>query len=346
MNANVKPPNVITGMTPLEAAAHWQVRHDIGDLTDDERLQFDEWMRDPGNAVAFDSVQVRWNALSDMQNDELVQSLRAAARNVPRINRTRRLAAGALAASLLVTLGFLGFLGVGGLTSLSARWDHAPRLDAFGVPDFTTAIGESRHAALPDGTTVTLDTDTQIDVAYTDQGRTVRLIQGRAHFTTASDPARPFVVEAGGRRVTAHGTEFDVRLSEDQLLVILAEGMVSVSGQSAEAEEDTLLAPGQQLTAALQGQSVVVAVDVARAMRWRGGYIEFDNDTLDFAITELNRYSPQPVRIDDPRVAELRVSGVFRTGNIERFLSTISEVLPVATDTGRDGSVHLVLAQN
>src|SRR5690606_15969424 len=94
---------------------------------------------------------------------------------------------------------------------------------------FRTAVGERSSITLSDGASVVLNTNSRIEVRYTPERRNVRLLAGQAWFQVAKHPERPFVVEAGDRRVTALGTAFDVRMdSRDSVQVTLAEGKVSV----------------------------------------------------------------------------------------------------------------------
>ena len=77
-------------------------------------------------------------------------------------------------------------------------------------------IGQPRALVLQDGSQVTLDTSSSIRVEESDSRRVVRLLAGRARFQVARDPARPFIVRAGGQQVIALGTVFTVTSEADQ----------------------------------------------------------------------------------------------------------------------------------
>jgi transmembrane sensor len=57
--------------------------------------------------------------------------------------------------------------------------------------------------------------------------------------------------------------------------------------------------------------------------------VEFHDQPLSEAIGLLNRYTRAQIVIKDPKVAALRITGVFKTGDIERFGRSVSQVLPV-----------------
>jgi transmembrane sensor len=83
------------------------------------------------------------------------------------------------------------------------------------------------------------------------------------------------------------------------------------------------------LSAAPGAAAVVTQADLRKAEAWPNGLLTFDAETLGAAAAELNRYSRQQLVIRDPRVAQLRISGVFKAGDAERFAGTLSQVQPV-----------------
>ena len=66
-----------------------------------------------------------------------------------------------------------------------------------------------------------------------------------------------------------------------------------------------------------------------------------DNDTLATVVGRMNRYAQHALIIDDPETAELRVSGVFHTDDVEGFISTIEAYLPISAEKYSDGTTHL-----
>lgn len=99
---------------------------------------------------------------------------------------------------------------------------------------YTTDIGEQRTIALVDGSSVELNARTKIKVRYSDQRRTIELLQGQALFRVAKDPNRPFIVDSNGTHVRAVGTQFDVYRKVDGTLVTVVEGRVAVIPASSE----------------------------------------------------------------------------------------------------------------
>jgi transmembrane sensor len=60
------------------------------------------------------------------------------------------------------------------------------------------------------------------------------------------------------------------------------------------------------------------------------------------AIAEVGRYTKEKITVDDPRIAELRVSGTFRTGEVEAFIDALSKLHPLAVERADSHQIRLV----
>jgi transmembrane sensor len=214
------------------------------------------------------------------------------------------------------------------------------------IETYATGIGEQQTVVLRDGTRMTLNTDTHLRVELAAAQRDVRLIGGEALFEVAKDARRPFVVQAAGSQVTAVGTVFSVRhtpegASNDALEVTLLEGQVSVrpfSGESAgrvDSSGTLLLQAGERVRldsvvdrSLRGGRRATTHVDrppVDQMIAWRRNEAVFDDASLAQAVAEMNRYSPTPVvLVDDGALADLRVSGLFHTGDSAGFARAVA----------------------
>jgi transmembrane sensor len=217
----------------------------------------------------------------------------------------------ALAASLLL------LIGTGGGWWLTSRPLH-----------YSTERGQQEITTLEDGTRISLNTGTKLSVRYRDEARTVRLDQGEAMFEVASNPGRPFIVEAGDRRVRALGTSFIVRRTGDDVAVVLIEGRVAVENARERAArrnaQPVLLAPGERLTAQADRAAAIDRPSIESVTAWRRGQAIFEDAPLAEAAAEVNRYGGPRIVIGDPRVASLRVSGVFATNDSAEFAQAVA----------------------
>lgn len=344
--------NPTLGMTPDEAAVYWVLQHDRGDLTAAEQASFDAWLAaSDAHARAFQKANGVWDVFEDADSDPHLTALRQAALATKPAQRRWIPAVGAgLAASLAAAAVLLP-----GQLGLADDPAQAPTAEVASTTApqpagmrFSTAKGERRVVRLPDGTRVTLNTDTAVALAFTPGSRLVRLTRGQALFEVAKDASRPFTVEAAGRRVTALGTVFEVRLDPGRMKVVLVEGRVVVDRASASSEPldpaPTLLKPGQALVAELGVPQRVAAVDVGSELMWREGYVSLEDAPLATAAAEMSRYTATSIRVLDDETGRLRISGVFRTGDADRFTGLVRELLPVRVERLADGSVVIARA--
>jgi len=195
--------------------------------------------------------------------------------------------------------------------------------------DLRTEIGEVRTITLPDGSAVTLDTATRLEVHFTETAREVRLSQGQAYFVVAHDASKPFRVFTKTGEIDAIGTQFDVRVEPDGTTVTLLEGRVEVHGRAGEDQPETFhtnLAPGEQVALPVASAGPIEPQHPARldgVTAWRKSKLDLDNTTLAEAVAEMNRYSRTKIRITDPALANRRISGSFRTGDVTGFLNAV-----------------------
>src|SRR5262245_33947215 len=106
----------------------------------------------------------------------------------------------------------------------------------------STAIGDYRRLPLSDGSTLELNTATEVRYRLSEHVRLLDLTTGEARFRVAHDPARPFVVFAADTVIRAVGTEFTVRIHDDRKVdVVVADGVVAVSHRVRESAVRELL---------------------------------------------------------------------------------------------------------
>jgi transmembrane sensor len=204
---------------------------------------------------------------------------------------------------------------------------------------YGTPMGTIAPVALADGSRITLDSNTKIQVALDADQRLVRLDQGAALFEVARDPSRPLIVEVGNTRVTAIGTEFSVRRDLDEITVLVKEGRVRVEGDRRHAGSQAmeLEAGGEAVTHTGEIAIEHKGLDeVGRALSWREGYLEFQETPLPQAVAAFNRYAVKRIEIEDPRLNSIRIGGRFRCMDAEAFLALLQQGFPVAVT--RDGN--------
>ncbi len=290
-------------------AADWLARLN-GAPTDSERARFDRWYADVQNRETFDRLAGHWGLAAGLKPDRVGK--------VP-VRSTAPAARFALAAAMM------------GAIALSVLLIASPWRRAEGQVEqllFTTTIGEIREFGLPDGSRVTLDTDSRVAVKYSDEARRVQLHRGRARFKVVKD-RRPFSVEAGEALVSGPVRLFDVALLENGLTVTAIEGSLDLALGSA----GTAGAAARLRAPIDPGQTIMVPPAVAEAdvepggsppSDWPMGMLEFDNARLASALAEANRYSRNKISLAEPHLGDLRVTGAFRAGDMTALAASIA----------------------
>ena len=313
-----------------EEASLWCMRTAEGRMAAADQRALEAWLAADGrNRDAFDEALRTWDEVGvAAQSMELVP-LRIEALEKLRAARRGR------ALEFLFAPWFHRTAAAGVVAAVLGAW----LLFSPGI--YETTVGERRVAVLSDGSRISLDADTRLEVRYDGERRDLRLKHGRAKFDVAKDPLRPFVVAAANRLVVATGTEFSVELLREEVHVVLYEGRVSVldaAPKEAAPSQPTTLTPGRELVASTVAPvSRVAATDTSRSLSWESGQLVFIDEPLASAVERVNRYTRDKIEVGDRAAAIIPVTGIFRAGDTTAFLEGVSAVFPVrvATHAGR-----------
>lgn len=332
-----------------EAAAKWFSLRDAG-LSPEQERALERWLaEDARHARALAELDGAWSTFGKPAQsgsaDRLLSELAG------RRSRRRRMRVTMAAAALV-----LAFVGAG-----VARW----RADRAG-PDAQSrvVVHKPNQQRLTDGSVVTLREGAGIAVAFTELQRRVVLQRGEALFEVHKDPARPFVVVANGVAVRAVGTAFSVQAAHGAVDVLVTEGVVSI-GPAAELSQTspqppkTGSEPERKAVMVTAGNRVVIEpaasglpvepeavlpAEIDRRLSWRSPRLEFAGMPLAEAVSLLNREAEgrtdMRLRIADVELNAVRVSGVFRTDNLDAFLVLIEAGFGIKVD--RAGNVAVL----
>lgn len=341
-------------------ASYWVVRLNAEDCTPEDRYAFDAWRReDTAHEEAYQKIKRGNDYLDRFMGSSEFQERIELARNrtrppLWRRDSTRWISAAAACLALVVA------------GSLLVPWSNIGDREitiADAVEYYETRIGERSTVTLSDGSVVTINTNSRIEVGYTDEIREITLTRGQGFFDVAKDIDRPFVVVAGEKRVMALGTVFDVRFDDqNEVQVTLVEGRVQVDDNAAsssnpfalDASSDPAseplvastaieLNPGERLVARVDTPPEIVETDGVEETSWRRGQLVFRQRELSSVVAEMNRYSGQKLVLDtDERVLALRVSGVFNNGGPpSAFVDALEAMHPL--EAQRSGRNELTL---
>ncbi|WP_438480548.1 FecR family protein [Oleiharenicola lentus] len=332
-------------------AAAWLVEEEAG-LTPEQSAAFEQWqLADVRNHQATERLRGAWTALQALRDyrpgaklhpdPDLLAPRRR--RGKPAVVRL----AWAAAAAILLTVGVLTYS------------SGLPALPWTDTVHYVTENEEYYRMILPDGSTMELNSHTEVRVKFLRNERRVRLLSGEAYFIVAKDADRPFIVETNGLQVRAVGTEFNVRMEKQSVEVLVTHGRVKL------AASDASLEPGADAPTLDAGQRVLVpdathfenlrqtlsisAVSPAEeraALAWQNPRLRFVNTTLGEAVQQFNQRSNTRITIADPAIATIPIGGSFRSGNVDAFLRLLASTNEITVERVEPNQVILRSQKN
>ncbi|PHR92443.1 MAG: hypothetical protein COA69_08705 [Robiginitomaculum sp.] len=328
-----------------ETAALWLMRLDDGDASEKTMLEFREWYSESKHHQdATRKLSSLWGGmelLADL-NDMAASDVSVATVKHDRwpIRRpiTRRLFAGAIAASFAVMIGNVGYQSV---VSKRPTFQQA----------YVTAIGEQETVKLPDGSSIILNTDTIVNVEFTKTARHIYLEQGEAYFEVAKDKTKPFSVKTEQGVVTAVGTAFNVRVLETKMDVVVTEGRVALSALQSVTEKQQAVQP-QIIMEVTAGQVVAFAhrvenlapitqIAIERELDWRDGVLAFKGESLEEVVSNIGRYTNLSIDITGEDLRLLPIGGYFEVGEIEALFDALKIMADIEVERLGENQVRL-----
>ena len=347
MNSNVA--RFSSRETIAKDAAEWLVLLDREQPPSDEELsRLRSWMNEsPAHREELLSLARMWEMMNVLT--ELAVPLGVAERS--QMRRKQQIFGGlrwATAAVALISAALFFVIGA----------DPEPDADN-GL--YATAIGQQQSITLSDGSSIVLNTDTQLSVEYADDYRSIYLLRGEALFEVSEDKDRPFRVYAGDGRIEAVGTAFSVYVRDNTVDVTVTEGKVavasishgqakpgsgansesSISAAISEADNDASARTlgyleGGQVTTITSGidevanlgstMGEIVTIDeqeLRKRISWRDGILTFSGDSLETVIEEVSRYTTLTIEIADPEIKAIKIGGRFPIGHTEEMFDAL-----------------------
>jgi transmembrane sensor len=338
-------------------ASEWMAKLDGGEPTPAELNAFRTWVNeDSAHRQAMDEMIEFWGDMNVLTQIVLPRE-KLGNRKV----RTPSLWpwSSAVAAMLVIAVAF---------------W-YAPELPNNGPLTYTTKVGEQKTIELPDHTTVFLNTNSRIEVSYSDQRRGLKLVRGEAHFDVFHQPSLPFEVNAGGVLVRAIGTAFSVQIRKINIEVVVTEGTVEVDAglhvsESSQTNTEHLGTPTEisikvaegsaaggrlQVTAGsmvtfdgdqIEQVKLLVEKQIEEKLSWRQGLLVFKNEPLQKLVAEMSRYTKLEIIIPERKARELKVGGIFKVGDTESMFEALREGFGIHAQYVSDDLVYLISAEN
>jgi len=201
---------------------------------------------------------------------------------------------------------------------------------------FAADATEPRRIALTDGSVVDLNSNSNLQVKFSEGQRRITLAAGEAHFQVAHNAARPFIVSANGVLVRAIGTAFNIRIEGGKVEVLVTEGKVEVDRRSAtelfarSAPIIPILSAGErtQIAASRETAPTVEAVGpdkIHLLLSWQDRMTGFTDVPLREMVTRINRCSSIQLVLENSELGDRRIGGVIALNQPEAFVHFLEQ---------------------
>lgn len=311
-------------------AALWVVRLDDGNMSAESYAEFQAWQRrSPYHREALSRLTTLWSDFDILQdtaspfheNDSSAGSVKA-----PPIRAVAWRRLGSIAAGAVVMLG-------------AAYWyskSHHPAskpadiLASIVRQHYETAVGTQQTVNLPDGSKVSINTDTSLDVVFSATRRDVYLRRGEAFFDVVHNVERPFTVVANKRLIRDIGTAFGVRLMDHVVEVAVAKGSVELahSGGASGSSQKRLgvFTAGYNIAfdQKIERSEQISEEDMSRKLSWREGILDYDGEPLSKVLADFSRYSGIDFELRDNSLKDFPVGGHFEISKLDKVFLALT----------------------
>ena len=355
-------------VTPIEVpqsaqsqASVWLAKLDGDKPSDALLLEFKHWVnQDESHYAAFKKVSAAWGDLNILTRLPLLIEERAQ-QQVQKKVKSKLVNKARL--PLWLNGSWSGFGGLAVAASLVFAVFVSLQLGPFKAAPtvYWTAIGEQKTITLADNTVVQLNTNSRIQVDYSQAVRAIYLHQGEAHFDVESNAQRPFEVYVGTGRVRAIGTAFSVRLNDNDIGVVVTEGVVEIApemhsynnalsttlqtsnGADSSIAQSSIVSGVNDLqqlaqlqrveagSAAVFNQQAVTLIEpldetaLQRSQAWQQGLLMFSGEPLEEVVSQLSRYTDLKIVIQSERARHLRIGGQFQIGDTKAVFTALEK---------------------
>lgn len=308
-----------------EVARRW-FAHRRSEGSSDSQADFKAWLdAAPDHAAAYKQVEQDFAQAEILKASSLYGIGRPQPSLASRHHRGWIASASAVAATLILVLFQHG----------TSKMHEPSPVPTQSTVSLATKHGEIRTERLSDGSQITLDTDSRLELNINGHERRIHLASGHIRLSIAKD-SRPFRVDAGTGVITApmaSETSFDIGYDDTQRVrVTMITGNAKARPLLQTAKWSVPFASldaGQSLGWSAQGVTKLTeSASPARidAAQWPTGWVSYQTVPLEELVAQANQYADRPIILDSPDVGAIKVSGRFHISEPAHLASNLADV--------------------
>ncbi len=287
------------------------IRYLDRDCSTEERHQLTQWLETGENKKTYYQIKDIWDATlkkKDSTNTALLQFYKQLATKNSTSTKVLRVWKAIAGVAAMLAIGFITFFMMETVNRESITHPLSAQV-SFKVP-----MGSRSEVTLPDGTTVILNSGSELRYPpFFVEGKREVTLSGEAFFKVKSDSTYPFFVRTSDFDVQVTGTQFNVCTYDDDFnsSVTLREGKVGVqfSGKS----EFVNIVPGQQLNLNRENRRYhIEEVEVETETAWKEGEFRFKEIAFPELVKRLERWYDVKLYHSSPELDKMLYSGNFK----------------------------------
>ena len=197
---------------------------------------------------------------------------------------------------------------------------------------------------LPDSSQVWLNRNSKLiyDPDFDGTAREVQLA-GEAFFVVKKNPQRPFIIQTDESLTKVLGTSFNLRAYPEEAVVelVVATGRVAFAARE-NAVEEAVLIPGQAAVLNKESEKINQYNSLtANAWAWKSGILQFEGQTLQEVLQDLERYYNVSLQLQNSALANCRFTGSFDQARLEDVLQVLTATLQLEYKQQADQTIIL-----
>lgn len=312
MTATNTPQNASSATSALEQAVEWYLRTSDGELSQEERTAFQQWLDLGDNAQVYAKLDDVWRQFDQVSEPVERHVLHQSLHRKPEQSAYTKALKICAIAGLCVSLWLAYQSPVGQM----ANADHI-------------ALTDQKTLHLDDQSTLRLAPFSAVNVRYSAGQRHIELVRGALQITVAKDKTRPLIVQTDQATAEALGTIFSVIREAEQTQVKVSESTVRVCPWPNDNTQHSCVIANQGEVAIVESEQAQVAPSQRGSINihWQRQLLIVEDRPILEVLDILKKHHLGYLHIDRASLANTKVSGVFPLDKFHSSINTMAASL-------------------
>ncbi|QDF28543.1 FecR family protein [Halarcobacter anaerophilus] len=209
---------------------------------------------------------------------------------------------------------------------------------------YVTDVKNLSKQSLPDGSIISLDAKTNLNIEFYKNRREAFLTNGKVIFSIAKDKSRPFVISSDNIQIEVVGTKFEVINLDNKITINVQEGRVKTYhlNKNKKRENTIILTKADTITYTNKGEvNNYSKINPEKIAIWQDDLINFNQVTLKEAFTEFAKYTNHTFEFSSNEIKNYLVTGEFKSNQLDIFLNTIIKIYPIKIEK-KDKTIKII----